>query len=188
MEKSTKILIGVGVISVIGLLVYKKANATHSVTNTGGFSKTPSTKPSTPTNPIIDPETGKLTPVEKDKGLPSNGGNGGNVGGGDGNVNNPDSNSGKFAKVDPNKKDENWIKALGKKQKQKQKTGSGNQKKQKKQKAKVNEYEYQYENSGYDNSGRDSEYYYSGYNYSGYNYNYSDGYGGKGGNPSDFYY
>ena len=125
MEKSTKILIGVGVISVIGLLVYKKVNTTPSVTNTGGFSKTPSTKPSTPTNPIIDPETGKLTPVEKDKGLPSNGGNGGNV-------NNPDSNSGKFAKVDPNKKDENWIKALGKKQKQKQKTGSGNQKKQKK--------------------------------------------------------
>ena len=104
MEKSTKILIGVGVISVIGLLVYKKANATPSVTNTGGFSKTPNTKPSTPTNPIIDPETGKLTPVEKDKGLPSNVGNGGKVGGGDGNVNNPDSNSGKFAKVDPNKK------------------------------------------------------------------------------------
>lgn len=186
MEKSTKILIGVGVISVIGLLFYKKANATPSVTNTGGFSKTPSTKPSTPKNPIIDPETGKLTPVEKDKGLPSNVGNGGKVGGGDGNVNNPDSNSGKFAKVDPNKKDENWIKALGKKQKQK--TGSGNQKKQKKQKAKVNEYEYQYENSGYDNSGGDSGYDYSGYNYSGYDYNYSDGYGGKGGNPSDFYY
>lgn len=187
MEKSTKILIGVGVISVIGLLVYKKANATPSVTNTGGFSKTPSTKPSTPTNPIIDPETGKLTPVEKDKGLPSNGGNGGKVGGGDGVVNNPDSNSGKFAKVDPNKKDENWIKALGKKQKQK--AGSSNQKKQKKQKAKVNEYEYQYENSGYDNSGRgDSGYDYSGYDYSGYDYNYSGAYGGKGGNPSDYYY
>jgi hypothetical protein len=185
MEKSTKILIGVGVIGVIGLLVYKKANATPSVTNKGGVPKNPSTKPSTPLSPIIDPKTGKLTPVEKDKGLPSNGGNGGKVGGGDGVVNNPDSNSGKFAKVDPNKKDENWIKALGKKQKT---GGGGNQKKQKKQKAKVNEYEYQYENSGYDNSGRDSEYDYSGYNYSGYNYYYSDGYGGKGGNPSDYYY
>ena len=220
MEKSTKILIGVGVVGVIGVLLYKKANAATSVTKTGGVSKKPTTKPSVPTNPIIDPNTGKLTPPEDSKGkadpsanpqfdmskgigLPS-GGSGGSKGGGGsaGGANNPDSNSGKFNKVDPNKKDENWIKALQKKQK-----GGGDAKKGKKQTPKVDcstnpydptcqkvkncyynpndpecsygEYDYTYGEdtytyAGYDNNKYDYSYD-DGYDYSG-GYNYSGGY------------
>ena len=133
MEKSTKILIGVGVVGIIGLLVYKKLKATPSVTNTGSLAKKkPITKPPIPASPIIDPKTGKLTPPADTKdttdpntnpkfdtgsGGGSGSGGGGKTGGGSGAVNNPDSNSGKFNKVDPNKKDENWIKALQKKTK-----------------------------------------------------------------------
>ena len=229
MEKSTKILIGVGVIGIIGLLVYK-VKATPSVTNTGNLPKKPIIKPSTPTNPIIDPETGKLTPVtpkdnitidpstnpqfdmSKGIGLPSGGGGGGGIpsggGGGGAAVNNPDSNSGKFAKVDPNKKDENWIKALEKKQK------AGNQKGKKpspKVDCSVNpydptcqkvkdcyynptpdcsggkyDYSYDYANdtySGYDNNTYDYNYDNGGYDYSGggyYGADYQGGYYGGG--------
>jgi hypothetical protein len=256
MEKSTKILIGVGVVGVIGLLVYKKVKAAPSVTNTGSIPKKPTTKPTIPASPIIDPKTGKLTPIEKDtdpnvgagSGTGGGSGTGASKGGGGGAVNNPDSNSGKFNKVDPNKKDENWIKALGKKQK----AGGGNQKKDKKKKPKVNcaenpddpicqkvkecyynpydpscldgqyacgyngidcyvseydgnydgydnnTYDYSYNDGGYDYSGGGygggyGEYYVGGPSYGEY-YGYSDygGFyspsGGKGGNPSDYYY
>jgi hypothetical protein len=147
MEKSTKILIGVGVVGVVGLLIYNKAKAATPAAKSGGVAKKPSTNNpigTLPDNPIIDPISGKLvtpnpttpkkpTPSSKDttdpnanpqfdmsKGIGSGGGGGipsGGKGGGDKAVNNPDSNSGKFKKVDPNAKDENWIKALQKKQK-----------------------------------------------------------------------
>jgi len=225
MEKSTKILIGVGVVGIIGLLVYKKVNATPSLTKTGSIPNKPTTKPSIPSNPIIDPNTGKLIPKEETKdttdpntnpqfdmskgiGSPSGGGSGipsgggGKSGGGSGDkaVNNPDSNSGKFNKVDPNKKDENWIKALQKKQQ------AGNQKGKKptpKVDCSVNpydptcqkvkdcyynptsdcsdgKYDYSYDYAGdyyagYDNNTYDYNYDGGGYDYSGGGYNYSGG-------------
>lgn len=201
MEKSTKILIGVGVVAIVGLLVYKKAKATPSLTNSGTIPKKPITKPSVPSNPIIDPNTGKLTPPEtKDTTDPNtnpkfdtggSGGSGAKGGGGSaGGPNNPDLNSGKFSKVDPNKKDENWIKALQKKQQK-----GGESKKGKKPTPKVDcsvnpydptcqkikdcyyspsdpscsygEYDYSY--------GDDSAYDYSGYDNNKYDYSYDDG-------------
>jgi len=263
MEKSTKILIGVGVVGIVGLLVYKKAKAAPSLNNSGTIPKKPITKPSVPSNPIIDPNTGKLTPPEtKDttdpntnpkfdtsKGGGSGGSGGGAKGGGGsaGGPNNPDLNSGKFAKVDPNKKDENWIKALQKKQQKGGETKKG--KKTPKVDCSANPYdptcqkvkdcyynpsdpvcsygEYDYSGgddsgyyySGYDNNKYDYSYddggeysgydynagggggyyggpsYYGGYFYSGnYGYSYYSGgvgggaSGGRGGNPSDYYY
>lgn len=217
MEKNTKILIGVGVVGVIGLLLYKKANAATSVTKTGGVSKKPSANPSVPSNPIIDPNTGKLTPPTpkppasstKDTtdpstnpqfdmskgiglpnsgggGIPSGGGGGGGKGGGSGATNNPDSNSGKFNKVDPNKKDENWIKALQKKQK----GGGSNPKKGKKSSPNVDCYKNPYDPTcqkvkncyynPYDPTCSSGEYDYSSqYDYNNNTYNYD--------NPADDY-
>lgn len=155
MEKSTKILIGFGVVGVVGLLIYNKAKAAAPTLKSGGVGKKPSnTTPKSDNvpieidNPIIDPISGKLVPPkpttpkkplpsEKDttnpntnpkfdtnKGIGSGGGGStpsSGKGGGDGIVNDPDLSSGRMKKYDPNAKDENWIKALQKKQK------SGNQ-------------------------------------------------------------
>jgi hypothetical protein len=210
MEKSTKILIGVGVVSIVGLLVYKKAKAAPSLTNSGTIPKKPITKPSVPSNPIIDPDSGKLTPADpytnpkggggSGSGSGSgSGGSGGAKGGGGsaGGPNNPDLNSGKFNKVDPNKKDENWIKALQKKQ------NAGSQKGKKptpKVDCSANPYDPTCQkvkdcyyspsdpacsNGEYDYSyGDDSGYNYSGYDNNKYDYSYDDGgydYSGGGG-------
>lgn len=203
MEKSTKIWIGVGVVGVIGLLLYKKANATTSVTKTGGLLKKPTTKPSVPSvpsNPIIDPNTGKLKPpasstdttdpsnnpqFDMSKGIGSGGGSGipsGGKGGGGGATNTPDLSSGRFKKVDPNAKDENWIKALQKKQK----AGSGQ--KGKKPSPKVDCYENPYDPTcqkvkdcyynPYDPSCQSGEYdYTASYDNNTYTYDYPHNYG-----------
>ena len=223
MEKSTKILIGVGVVGVVGLLIYNKAKAAKPAAKSGGVGVKPSTTiPSVseiptnePTNPIIDPTNGKLVPNKPKKPNPSSkdttdpnanpqfdmskGIGSGGGGGGDKAVNNPDSNSGKFKKVDPNAKDENWIKALQKKQNK----GTNLPKKQK-QTAQVDCYtnpydptcqkvkdcyynpydpscsqgQYDYKKEGYyDNSyyqnNYENKYPDQPYNYNSYNYNYN---------------
>jgi hypothetical protein len=154
MEKSTKILIGVGVVGVLGLLIYNKSKAATPAIKSGGAGKKPNNPivdHQQPDNPIIDPTNGKLVPpkntpkkpnpstidttdpnanpqFDMSKGIGSGGGGSIPSGGKGGGVltNDPDLSSGRMKKYDPNAKDENWIKALNKRQK------AGNQKPNKK--------------------------------------------------------
>lgn len=241
MEKSTKILIGVGVVGVVGLLIYNKAKGATPAKKAGGVIKNPSTTTPTnkpietqPDNPIIDPINGKLVPpkpttpqkplpsqkdttnpntnpqFDMNKGIGSGGGGStpsGGSGGGGGSplVNDPDLSSGRMKKYDPNAKDENWIKALQKKQKAgNQSTNKKNQKQKETPKVdcytnpydptcqKVKdcyynpndpscsegEYDYSYDyNNTYDYEGYDNNKY--GYDYG--TYDYSGGYDYVGG-------